>query len=80
MENLLSNHGMLMTVYNFLDVDGDGMINKEEFKTGIDLLNKRVPEDRQLKNPEALFQQIDTDGNGKIDLREFSQLFSAIQK
>ena len=45
-QNLRANHRMLMTVYNFLDEDGDGTTNKEEFTHGIELLNKRLPKNR----------------------------------
>ena len=78
MEILYANHQMLMTVFKFLDFDGNGSIDVDEFKTGVDILNKRLPEDRQLKNPEALFRQIDRDGNGIIDLDEFEEVFKLL--
>lgn len=33
-QNLSANQRMLMTVYNFLEVNGDGTINKGKFKVG----------------------------------------------
>lgn len=78
MEILHANHRMLKTVYKFLDVDGSGGVTLEEFKTGINLLNKRLPEDRKLSDPVALFQKIDRDGNGIIDINDFEKMFKVI--
>jgi Ca2+-binding EF-hand superfamily protein/diadenosine tetraphosphatase ApaH/serine/threonine PP2A family protein phosphatase len=76
-QNLRANHRMLMTVYNFLDVNGDGTINKEEFKAGIELLNKRLPADRRLRADE-LFERMDMKHDGEVDLEEFSQVFNSV--
>ena len=78
MEILHANHRMLKTVYKFLDVDGSGGVSLEEFKTGIDLLNKRLSDDRKLTDPAALFHKIDRDGNGIIDIEDFEEMFKVI--
>jgi Ca2+-binding EF-hand superfamily protein len=75
MEILHANHQMLITVYNFLDFDGDGRVDLEEFKTGVELLNKRLPEDRQIRDPVAMFRRIDRDGHGAFDMEEFEEVF-----
>mmetsp|Transcript_9681 Transcript_9681/g.16108 ORF Transcript_9681/g.16108 Transcript_9681/m.16108 type:complete len:630 (-) Transcript_9681:27-1916(-) len=79
MEILYANHQMLMAVFNFLDVNRNGTIDATEFITGIDLLNKRLPHDRQLKDPAALFKQIDKDGTGRVCLEEFAEVFKVMQ-
>jgi hypothetical protein len=78
MEILYANHKMLMAVFNFLDQNGDGTINAAEFKTGIDLLNKRLPYDRQLQDPAALFKRIDQSGDGELSLEEFAEVFKVM--
>uniref|UniRef100_A0A7S3DNW8 Serine/threonine-protein phosphatase n=1 Tax=Entomoneis paludosa TaxID=265537 RepID=A0A7S3DNW8_9STRA len=74
-ETLAENHEMLLTVFKFLDTDGNGTLSPDEFKTGVNLLNKRLPPGRQLQNPEALFQNLDIDGNGEISFDEFTHGF-----
>jgi Ca2+-binding EF-hand superfamily protein/diadenosine tetraphosphatase ApaH/serine/threonine PP2A family protein phosphatase len=76
-QNLRANHRMLMTVYNFLDEGGDGTINKEEFHHGIELLNKRLPKDRQLDSDE-LFDRMDLNHVGEVDLEQFSNVFNTL--
>jgi Ca2+-binding EF-hand superfamily protein len=66
-----------MTVYNFLDEGGDGTINKEEFHHGIELLNKRLPKDRQLDSDE-LFDRMDLNHVGEVDLEQFSNVFNTL--
>jgi Ca2+-binding EF-hand superfamily protein len=63
------------TVFKFLDTDGDGTLSPKEFRTGITLLNKRLPAERQLQNPDELFQSLDEDGNGEISFEEFTHGF-----
>ena len=77
-QNLHSNHKMLWTVFKFLDVDGDGTVELKEFKRGVELLNKRLPKERQLMDPVSLFQMLDEDGNGVIDINEFQKIFAMI--
>jgi Ca2+-binding EF-hand superfamily protein len=75
MEILHANHKMLMTVFKFLDFNGNGFVDVKEFVTGMDLLNKRLPEERRLKDPEGLFQKIDRHGKGKISVEDFAEVF-----
>eukprot|EP00977_Amphora_coffeiformis_P001452 scaffold294_cov221-Amphora_coffeaeformis.AAC.8 len=74
-ETLAENHEMLLTVFKFLDIDGDGTLSQTEFRTGVNLLNKRLPPERQLQNPDELFKSLDTDGNGEISFEEFTHGF-----
>jgi Ca2+-binding EF-hand superfamily protein len=78
MEILYANHSMLVTVFKFFDVDGNGRISLQEFKTGINLLNKRLPSDKQIQDPEELFHALDLDGKGTIELEEFTEVFRVL--
>jgi Ca2+-binding EF-hand superfamily protein len=66
---------MLLTIFRFLDTDGSGDIDPEEFRLGIELLNKRLPEESHFQEHEELFQLLDVDGNGTIDIMEFEKIF-----
>ena len=74
-ETLAENHEMLLTVFKFLDTNGDGTLSPKEFETGVRLLNRRLPEERQLKNPHEMFKILDADGNGEISFEEFTSGF-----
>jgi diadenosine tetraphosphatase ApaH/serine/threonine PP2A family protein phosphatase len=78
MEILYANHSMLVTVFKFFDMDGDGMISLQEFITGIHLLNKRLPAEKQIKDPEELFHALDLQGTGSIELEEFTEVFRVL--
>mmetsp|Transcript_25562 Transcript_25562/g.52031 ORF Transcript_25562/g.52031 Transcript_25562/m.52031 type:complete len:685 (+) Transcript_25562:298-2352(+) len=74
-ETLAENHEMLLTVFMFLDVNGDGTLSLKEWRTGLNLLNKRLPKERQLKNPEELFKALDKNADGEISFEEFASGF-----
>lgn len=74
-ETLAENGEMLLTVFKFLDTNGDGHLSPKEFTTGVTLLNRRLTKERQLKNPEELFTKLDTDGHGEISFEEFANGF-----
>ncbi|KAL7574306.1 hypothetical protein ACA910_012548 [Epithemia clementina (nom. ined.)] len=74
-ETLAENQEMLLTVFKFLDTNGDGTLSPKEFRTGVDLLNKRLPNDRQVRNINELFHALDEDGNGEISFEEFTHGF-----
>lgn len=72
----LSNLEALSKVFMFLDVNGDGKIDRGEFCKGIRELIKRNP---NLSIDEAaLFDSIDEDGSGTIELSEFQQTFKVV--
>ena len=76
---LLRNHEALLKVFNFLDTDGDGQLDREEFFSGIREVSKRNPELAiLLGNVEALFDSFDEDGSGTIELIEFERAFQAV--
>eukprot|EP00934_Nitzschia_sp_Nitz4_P005351 Nitzschia sp. Nitz4//scaffold90_size81538//17809//19191//NITZ4_005314-RA/size81538-processed-gene-0.16-mRNA-1//1//CDS//3329559996//5341//frame0 len=73
---LHENKDMLVTMFKFLDKDGGGTIDMEEFRMGIDLLNRRLPESVHIQNPQALFDALDVDRSGALDLEEFASFFT----
>jgi hypothetical protein len=75
MSTLYENKQMLLTIFRFLDSDGSGDIDAEEFRVGIELLNKRLPEESHFQEHEELFELLDVDGNGTIDIKEFEKIF-----
>eukprot|EP00980_Cylindrotheca_fusiformis_P009902 scaffold2190_cov72-Cylindrotheca_fusiformis.AAC.6 len=75
MSTLYENKQMLLTIFRFLDTDKSGDIDADEFSFGIELLNKRLPEESQFREHEELFQLLDVDGNGTIDIQEFERIF-----
>eukprot|EP00980_Cylindrotheca_fusiformis_P012190 scaffold2962_cov126-Cylindrotheca_fusiformis.AAC.6 len=75
MSTLYENKQMLLTIFRFLDTDKSGDIDADEFSFGIELLNKRLPEESHFQEHEELFRLLDVDGNGTIDIREFERIF-----
>lgn len=62
------NNEMLVLAFKYLDTDRSGAIDRDEFKRGINLLNKRLPERNKLGDPMELFDLLDEDGNGEIGM------------
>jgi EF-hand domain pair len=67
---------MLLAMFKLLDKDRNGSIDKEEFGLGVKMLNRRMPSDSRIDDPDRLFQMLDADGNGTLDLEEFEALHS----
>ena len=76
-QQLHDQHEMLLTVFKFLDVDGKGKgtVGPEDFKTGFEVLNRRLPRREHLKNPDAVFRALDRDSKGYINVEDFGKLF-----
>ena len=70
-ESLLNNAKKLFTKFREWDIDGDGMVDKEEFrnaipKMGIPMMAKIDPSDI-----DDLFDTLDIDGSGAISIDDF---------
>lgn len=76
MSTLYENRDMMITIFRFLDKDGGGTISREEFRMGIDLLNRRLPAAARFQDSDELFQALDVDRSGEIDLDEFEGFFA----
>mmetsp|Transcript_18179 Transcript_18179/g.26019 ORF Transcript_18179/g.26019 Transcript_18179/m.26019 type:complete len:525 (+) Transcript_18179:2266-3840(+) len=79
METLRQNHVLLLTVFKFLDTNGNGLIDRDEFRAGMKLLKKRFPNEHRFDDPDALFDSIDFDGSGDIDINELEKAFQTTQ-
>jgi Ca2+-binding EF-hand superfamily protein len=56
---LQKNHAMLLAAFEYLDKNGNGLIGLKEFGAGIDLLNKRLPDDAGVKDSDELSSVLD---------------------
>ena len=67
---------LLHLLFMAMDADKSGTLERDEFVTGVEALNKNLPKERKISGGEVLglFDALDTDGDGKVDLREFSAL------
>ena len=77
-EVLHENFEMLLTVFKYLDKDHSGSLSLDEFVTGIALLNRRLPKERQIAKPKELFKALDIDGNGEVTVEEFTAGFRTV--
>ena len=55
-------------LFNQIDVNGDGKINKQEFLKG---LKNKISSDSLAKDVDQIFKNIDMDNNGYIEYEEF---------
>jgi serine/threonine-protein phosphatase with EF-hand domain len=78
LEKIFQRKRSLFLLFKFLDKDGSGGLDINEFKKGIRALNERMAEEDRvdLVKVEELFEVLDTDGNGTIDLHEFGNILS----
>lgn len=74
---IMRNHEAIFKVFRFLDTSNDGEVDREEFCNGIHELKRRNPNSALAFDAEALFDSIDVDGSGTIELSEFQHAFQA---
>jgi len=79
LQTLYRNHKQLAAVFRFLDKDMNGAIDKEEFSSGITLLNRKLGAEGQIENIDEMFQLMDLDKDGQIDMNEFCECFRITQ-
>jgi len=75
---IMQNHEAIFKVFKFLDEDGSGELDRDEFCNGINKLKERNPDSAISFDAEALFDSIDNDGSGTIELSEFQHAFQAV--
>lgn len=75
LDDMYGMRRQLETVFYFFDTNGDGVISREEFRTGCERLNSSLHPDCQLTNIERTLEVMDFDGSGTIDINEFFETF-----
>ena len=77
----ISNKENLSKVFNMLDKDGNGTVEKKElveiFADKTNAGNKSSPT-TEIKEVEDIFKEYDSNGDGLIDFNEFIQAMSKI--
>lgn len=77
-ETLYADHAMLLTVFKFLDTDDNGRVDRDDFRAGVELLNKWLQTDQQLQDPDKLFDIVDLADSGEIELDGFLEVFKVL--
>jgi len=75
LDDMYGMRKQLETIFYFFDTNGDGVISREEFRAGCELLNSSLHPDCQLTNIERTLEVMDFDGSGTIDINEFFETF-----
>ena len=78
LETLYRSHAQLLTVFRFLDTNHDRKVSRDEFIAGFSLLVGEAGEaelSAELGDASDLFDAIDLDGSGQIELDEFCESF-----
>jgi serine/threonine-protein phosphatase with EF-hands len=75
-DSLYGQRSKLEAVFRFFDTNGDGMISREEFHRGCDIINMTLPSDQQLKDYDHVLNLMDFDHSDSIDLNEFFEVCS----
>ncbi|CAB9504830.1 protein phosphatase PP1 [Seminavis robusta] len=68
---LSENKDKFLDIFQLIDTSGDGTISKEEFVSGMKMLNEQV--NQKVENVEKLFEAFDEDGDGEISIVDFSK-------
>lgn len=74
-EALYLHHKQLEVVFQYFDSDGDGVITKQEFLQGCEILNETLPNDEKLLDCERVLNLMDVKENGEIDINLFFEMF-----
>ena len=72
---LYRNQNQLAAVFRYLDTDHNGVIDRQEFKAGMAILNQRLGETMDIDGSDTLFDLMDIDKNNTIDMNEFCECF-----
>ncbi|CAB9527898.1 protein phosphatase PP1 [Seminavis robusta] len=68
---LSENKDKFLDIFQLMDTSGDGNISKEEFVSGMNMLNEQI--DQNIDDAEKLFEAFDVDSDGEISILEFSK-------
>ncbi|XP_032831931.1 uncharacterized protein LOC116955076 [Petromyzon marinus] len=67
----------LLDLFKAIDTDNSGTLTAKEILAVLNNPNLKSPKKHTLKEVEALVASIDTSGDGKVDFKEFLQVFKS---
>ena len=75
----LLHHGKdkFLQIFQILDTEKNGTVSREEFLSGIEMLNEKLSVGEaamDMAKADKLYDQFDLDKNGELDIQEFCQL------
>ncbi|ETW02752.1 hypothetical protein H310_05251 [Aphanomyces invadans] len=74
--NMYRYRKRLQALFQVFDQDGNGTINLDEFKAGIDILNKHLPPGmKPFTHAEDLMKSLDLAHDNEININEFMECF-----
>ena len=69
----LSEEERLRQEFNAIDANGDGKVDRDEMDNFLE--RQGIDDEHRSQIVEELFEKLDNDANGRIDLDEFSQQY-----
>jgi len=79
-DTIRKSKNQLLSLFRKFDLNGDGKIDKSEFKTSLKTVNSLLGTPINQEQIEVLYKTIDSDNNGSIDYAEFFDIFKVIGK
>ncbi|RLO12039.1 hypothetical protein DYB28_011436 [Aphanomyces astaci] len=74
--NMYRYRKRLQALFQVFDQDGNGTINLDEFKAGIEILNEHLPVGmKPFRHPEDLMKSLDFTKDNQININEFMECF-----
>ena len=70
----ISEEERLRQEFNAIDANGDGKVDRDEMDNF--LTRQGIDDEHRSQIVEELFEKLDNDANGRIDLDEFSQQYA----
>ena len=77
-EALYKDQDRLQAIFDYLDLDGNGAVDKNEFLQICGFINEGMEDSEPMKgniNFERLFEDLDVDSSGTLDVKQFKECF-----
>lgn len=75
LSNMYDNFHLLKSTFQLWDEDNNGTVDFKEFETGVNHLNAQIEDESLRLNASELFELVDLDQSGAIDMNEFCEAF-----